>query len=598
MSVHLDEYLAYYVDQKSPGYAILVTGDWGTGKTFQVRKALPSEKAHYVSLFGLGSSDEVVSAIFTAMFPKRAWAKKLAGRVGDISGEIPGVGSLAISGLISGITSALIRTELSNEKPIILDDLERCSLTTQEILGIINLCIEHHRCRVIVIAHDGKLTEDFNNAKEKIFGQTLRVEPQLELAFAEFLSLLPTKAREDVWNYQNELLAVFRESGIRSLRILRHAIEDVARLQSVLTPSHRSHHTAMLELIRLFCALDIECRANKWTADDLRNRAEKVYGFEIRMSKEAGNNDSRPPKLFTANKKYSLVSLTSTLLQDDALIQTLIEGRFDAKIIQQSLDNSSYFLKPTSSPWQLVGYFDNLEDEVVQAAIERMDEQFQNREVIESGEMLHIFALRMLMASEGILREDTTDVAAQCKAYIDDLLMKGKLSAREQGEDWFYKLLDSAHGVRYWVKSEFRKEFEDVRNYLIQARVNVMQEALPGRIPELLKTVETDGQLFFRKMCFTQHGGMEFDDIPILASIDVATFVSSWFQSPKSEWYWIARTLGQRYEYAHRETNLKPEKHWILAVSDLLNAEANRLQGLQRLRLQRVIGHMQLSKYH
>lgn len=36
----LESYLAYYEARHKPGYAVLVTGAWGVGKTFQVQKAL------------------------------------------------------------------------------------------------------------------------------------------------------------------------------------------------------------------------------------------------------------------------------------------------------------------------------------------------------------------------------------------------------------------------------------------------------------------------------------------------------------------------------------------------------------------------------
>ena len=49
---HLQDYLEYYCSLEVPQYAVLVTGDWGTGKTYQVRKILPKDKAYYVSLFG------------------------------------------------------------------------------------------------------------------------------------------------------------------------------------------------------------------------------------------------------------------------------------------------------------------------------------------------------------------------------------------------------------------------------------------------------------------------------------------------------------------------------------------------------------------
>lgn len=52
---HLDEYLKYYSTLDAPSYAVLVTGAWGTGKTFQVLECIPKEERIYVSLYGVQS---------------------------------------------------------------------------------------------------------------------------------------------------------------------------------------------------------------------------------------------------------------------------------------------------------------------------------------------------------------------------------------------------------------------------------------------------------------------------------------------------------------------------------------------------------------
>jgi KAP family P-loop domain len=88
---HIKEYLSYYLAlPHSPHYAVMITGPWGIGKTFLVKKFFQdrgesdeTNKCIYVSLFGLTSSEELDTAVFQAAYPALGWkTTKLAGRVG------------------------------------------------------------------------------------------------------------------------------------------------------------------------------------------------------------------------------------------------------------------------------------------------------------------------------------------------------------------------------------------------------------------------------------------------------------------------------------------------------------------------------------
>ncbi|BCM18627.1 hypothetical protein [Mesorhizobium sp. J8] len=586
---HLADYLNYYRSLSEPHYAVLVTGDWGTGKTFQVRESIPNDQAFYVSLFGLNSTEDVVAAVYAAMFPGKAFVKRIASSIGETTAEISGIGSLALNGITSGLVGALLRQQVSKEKPIIFDDLERCGLDVKQALGVINLYVEHHGCRVIVIAHDNKLTDEFSEAKEKIFGQTIRVDPRVEDAFDKFhSSLLAGPEKNFIAVQRGNIIGVFSESGIQSLRILRHVVEDLARLGKTLSEQHLANDPAMVELVRLFCALNIELRAGHLKAADLYKRKEKEFSYELGRNSE-NERANEQPRIVSANNKYTSVDITSTLLQDHALNEMLVEGRFDKETIQASLNASSYFIKSQSAPWQIVGSFDKLDDEIVASGLAKMEQQFDKREVSDSGEILHIFSLRMMMANKGISSKDIETVTQECIEYIDDLLSSGRLPPRGPDWDWYDDFGDSAYGVSYWVTDDYRDKFQSVFDHLLRARGKALEAEFPKRIPELLKILETDGQLFLEKICYTHKGNPEYGSIPILAAVDPKTFVAAWMRSPKQNWYWVSRALQERYKGSRVEDVLKPEAAWINAVVKLLDEEAAKATGLAKLRIHRTI---------
>lgn len=106
--------------------------------------------------------------------------------------------------------------------------------------------------------------------------------------------------------------------------------------------------------------------------------------------------------------------------------------------LKRILNASASFLESEATPpWQIVGSFNKLDDKFVELALKRLDEQFAKREVTDSGEFLHIVALKMMMASKGAATGTVRQVANAAKTYIDDLLSQGRLPPRTPGWTWF-----------------------------------------------------------------------------------------------------------------------------------------------------------------
>ena len=88
---HIKEFLNYYLNkEQSPDYAVLITGCWGSGKTYFIRQYLDSKGAAgknvvktfdwlngferytvvYVSLFGAKTRDDINENIERILHPK------------------------------------------------------------------------------------------------------------------------------------------------------------------------------------------------------------------------------------------------------------------------------------------------------------------------------------------------------------------------------------------------------------------------------------------------------------------------------------------------------------------------------------------------
>jgi len=169
------ELLIEYTTDDRYKQAVLIDGDWGSGKTYFVQeKLVQSLKAKfkvdqehsydvlYISLYGTESFSQIMDDIYTATL-ESFFDKKLGDGVGEKVGKgINFTSKLLATGMkyfnldkedlpkladIKGIRSSII----------IFDDLERCSIDINQLLGFINNLVEHNAIKVIIVANQAEI---------------------------------------------------------------------------------------------------------------------------------------------------------------------------------------------------------------------------------------------------------------------------------------------------------------------------------------------------------------------------------------------------------------------------------------------------------
>ena len=165
-----------YLKNDKSNQAILIDGEWGSGKTFFVKeKVIPKIKEklkdvpiYYVSLYGVSSSAEIhnlVSSQITEKYIGKYIGDDKASAVVDIGSKISKIKPvLDILKEINGASIDLVHfNELKNNLEIptksimIFDDLERCNMDVITVLGYINSISEHSDTKVIIVANESEL---------------------------------------------------------------------------------------------------------------------------------------------------------------------------------------------------------------------------------------------------------------------------------------------------------------------------------------------------------------------------------------------------------------------------------------------------------
>ena len=583
---------------------MLVTGEWGTGKTHLMKQLLPWEgddkQSYYVSFFGLKSTAEVDAAVYAEMYPTQSAIQEKLKGAGEAMRGVSAYGFNA-GGLVSGganLFSAYMRKEIDKSTPIIFDDLERSSMATpEEKLGVINYYVEHKLCRVIVIAHDEKLVEEIVQAKEKIFGQTIRIEPDVKSAFEKFKTE-PANGQivALIGQREQEIVEVFNKSGTKSLRILRHVLLDLKRFLSTLEKRHVEDESAMRDIVPLFVALAIAIRTNSLDAECITNRHGTTLRREMRKIANARRGEEiKPSKFENAQELYSGIDLENQALNDVVLNDMLVRGRYNKEAICASLDSSTYFANIEEvPPWRKVIEFDRLPDTVVEEAVSAMEQQFASRTVTEVGEMLHIFALRMMMAKRGMLTRTVEEVTEESKSYVNDLLREGRLPTSDEEELDDSIRMSGSGGAGFWIEDSYQNLFDSVVTHLRAQRNIALERTYPDVADQLLEMLATEPREFAGAISYLPGGTRQFAGLPVMKTIPVGKFIEAWLNAPnqREAWYWTRRGFEQRYE--NPQGPLVSEAEWVRAVLAEMKSCAEAETGFRRFRIERIIPRVQV----
>ncbi len=220
--------LIYYCSEENPLGAVLLTGEWGCGKTYLIETTLAEalSNSHLivrVSLFGINSIDTLNEVVHKQWLyvctPFLGKLKQQREKLQKESGFFIAVGNVlrSLNPVAGNVASAMVAVDPIDLVPIspeaedfatggkkkvvlIFDDLERSHLDTREILGCINDYCENQKFNTIVIANEDYLLsaerdgdQTFHILKEKVIAHTILYEP-------EYSEIVHTILTERTWN--------------------------------------------------------------------------------------------------------------------------------------------------------------------------------------------------------------------------------------------------------------------------------------------------------------------------------------------------------------------------------------------------------------
>lgn len=267
----IERVLVDYINDDKYNLSILINGEWGSGKTFFIKNfmsGLNKKNVYYISLYGIATimqlnvdiyklaiSRTIDMKLFNKSKPKRLkYLIYIKNKILNNSSKIIGVIKFLLDylGLNRDKVKEIIgQKQILNNVILVMDDMERCKVPMDELLGFISNITENNNIKVILIGNEGELLGESPNSemndgasesslykkyKEKTIGLTLYYEANLENAYANIVenTIKDNDIKRILMSKKQLILDIFNgescENGCKNIRTLYFGLLSFEKL--------------------------------------------------------------------------------------------------------------------------------------------------------------------------------------------------------------------------------------------------------------------------------------------------------------------------------------------------------------------------------
>ena len=205
MQEQILESIEDYLKSDITEYAILLNGNWGSGKTYFIRKNILREYKNsiYISLYGITSIEDISEQIYYAILKNNKNRNMIIYKIKSLYDDYKYIRIISFpfvlayrfvkyicskfKKLVWIITKNIVKLKFGvdlssfkkkdmvgiinlfdkmNEYILIIDDLERCSLKVEDVFGYLNNLVEHKKVKCIVIANEQEIEKSISTNYE------------------------------------------------------------------------------------------------------------------------------------------------------------------------------------------------------------------------------------------------------------------------------------------------------------------------------------------------------------------------------------------------------------------------------------------------
>ena len=219
----LNRYIKHYLEEDKTHTAIMLTGEWGSGKTYYVEKILvpflQKEKKNgciVISLYGLESLSDISKSIYMELRMKALDRDSEVLATGKLIAKTIAKGAAGIFGIDVNMSEEDLEKMYSSidltKKLLVFEDVERSNIELAKLLGYVNNLVERDGVKVLLVANENEIL----NKKPDVFD-------------FRFTKLFSTNSKNDhIENNKNDIPEVTQ----KYLKIKEKTISDTIYFES------------------------------------------------------------------------------------------------------------------------------------------------------------------------------------------------------------------------------------------------------------------------------------------------------------------------------------------------------------------------------
>lgn len=593
---YIEEYFDYYFDgKKNFEYAVLLNGAWGSGKTWFVKKYLEKKedqgkKICYVSLNGIAKTSMIDEAIFKSIHPiLGSKGAKLAGQIlkgtlkttikVDLDGDSKSDGS--ISGGIPKIELPDY-LKINDNFILVFDDLERCELKKEEVLGYINYFVEQDNIKTLIVSNEDEIkdNDDYARKKEKLIGATFSYTEDQNLAIKSiFEEVSSGELKERLIAKIDLITQIFNQVGYKNLRSFKQAVFDFERFykKELFEWKGNFNQEIFERILKYFLILSLENKKKRFHKEILKFKEDEETTSQI--EEDGGDTilkimrgiDSKDSEEFM--DKYNL-SLNDFIFSPHIWNEILNRSIFDEQRIRNELYETYFRLKEDQPIWYKLWYYLNLSETEFGNLVTDAQESIEFSKLNNITDILHTVSMLVYFKEKDLIFFSVENLLVLA---VDQFKKVVNLQENIKKFDHF-DISEESGGHRLYARKLpiFKKFIED----LAQAYEDKYVEKNIERVQELLSLMENDSYEFYQQVT------SKYYDYPILSSLETREFLDQLLKIDYRNAMNALDGLKSRYTVHSQSKIYLQEEKWFEKLIELANEKLTRSPMLERHKIQ------------